>query len=74
MNQHLLVNPDALLDKEGETFCYRVHPKDEIDLRHLLLTTGFSILLPESDLAKTLSGRVLLGGLFMVEDRPVSTG
>ena len=70
MNQHLLVNPDALLDKEGDKFCYRVHPKDEIDLRHLLLTTGFSILLPESDLAKAPSGRVLLGGLFMVEDRP----
>ena len=39
-------------------------------LRDLLLERGYSILVPESMLARKDDGRLLLGGLFMVEDRP----
>ena len=51
-------------------FCYRVAKQDEAGLRHLLLTRRFTELRPESAIARRSDGRILLGGLFQVMDRP----
>ena len=44
--------------------------EEEGELRRLLLSSGYSTLMPESAIAKREDGRPLLGGLFMVEGRP----
>ena len=68
-NQHLSVYPSAPADSDLPHCCYRAHPNDEAELRKLLVSSGYSKLLPESMVAKRDDGRPLLGGLFMVEDR-----
>ena len=57
-------------DKDLPRSCYRVDATDERELRRLLVKSGYATLLPQECIATRDDGRLLLGGLFMVEDRP----
>ena len=69
-NQSLLELQPQPAAEDLPPFCYRVAAEQESDLRDLLLTRRFTELWPESRLARRSDGRVLLGGLFQVTDRP----
>ena len=67
--EHLVVSEEpfaAALPKP----CYRVEESEEEKLREELLRRGFSCLIPESQVATTHEGRLILNGMFQVEDRP----
>ena len=67
--EHLVVSEEpfaAALPKP----CYRVEEREEDKLREELLRRGFSCLIPESQVATTHEGRLILNGMFQVEDRP----
>ena len=49
--------------------CYMVSPEDEHELRISLLSRGIARLIPETDVARDSSGRLLLAGMFGVWHR-----
>lgn len=50
--------------------CHRVAAEEEATLRKLLLDCGYTELWPESQIERREDGRLILGGCFLVEDRP----
>ena len=50
--------------------CFMVDPAIESKLRELLLERQFACLIPESQIATSHEGRLMLNGMFAVEDRP----
>ena len=77
-HEHLEVfeNQDQLVVEEHPFIsavpkpCFRVDRDTEPSLRKFLLDSGFACILPESAVATSHEGRLLLNGLFAVEDRP----
>ena len=65
--EHLVVSEEPLAAALPKP-CYRVEESEEEKLREL--RRGFSCLIPESQVATTHEGRLILNGMFQVEDRP----
>lgn len=50
--------------------CHLVAPSEEEAVRELLFSCGYSEPSRESDITRTPDGKLIVGGLFVVEDRP----
>ena len=50
-------------------FCFMVAPTDEPRLRELLLESQMAVLVDESEISRTSSGRLIIGGSFALPHR-----
>ena len=69
-NRPLVTCPSLVWPHELPGRCYMVTKQEERNLHQLLLQRKCAVLLREEEVPKLADGSLLLGGMFLVEDRP----